>query len=45
MFVDDAATVLPKLLPLTAQGAEVGVTRPTLEDVFVDLTGRSREAA
>ena len=45
VFVDDAATVLPKLLPLTAQGAEVGVTRPTLEDVFVDLTGRSREAA
>jgi len=45
VFVDDAATVLPKLLPLTAQGAEVGVTHPTLEDVFVDLTGRSREAA
>jgi len=45
VFVDDAAAVLPKLLPLTAQGAEVGVTHPTLEDVFVDLTGRSREAA
>jgi len=44
VFVDDASLVLPQLLPLTAQGAEVGVTRPTLEDVFVDLTGRTREA-
>jgi len=45
IFVDDAASVLPHLLPLTGRGAEVGVTHPTLEDVFVDLTGRSREAA
>ncbi|MBV8079142.1 MAG: ATP-binding cassette domain-containing protein [Actinobacteria bacterium] len=40
IFVDDASAILPSLLPLTADGAEVGVTRPTLEDVFVDLTGR-----
>jgi ABC-2 type transport system ATP-binding protein len=45
VFVEDAAAVLPVLLPLTAQGAEVGVTHPTLEDVFVDLTGRGREEA
>jgi ABC-2 type transport system ATP-binding protein len=45
IFVEDAGAVLPLLLPLTAQGAEVGVTRPTLEDVFVDLTRRPREAA
>jgi ABC-2 type transport system ATP-binding protein len=45
LFVEDAGPVLPKLLPLTEQGVEVGVTHPTLEDVFVDLTGRRREAA
>jgi ABC-2 type transport system ATP-binding protein len=45
LFVEDAAAVMPLLLPLTAQGAEIGVSHPTLEDVFVDLTGRSREAA
>jgi ABC-2 type transport system ATP-binding protein len=45
VFADDASAVLPELLPLTAQGAELGVTRPTLEDVFVDLTARGRDAA
>ena len=45
VFVDDAGNFLPRLLPLTAQGVELGVTHPTLEDVFVDLTGRGREAA
>jgi ABC-2 type transport system ATP-binding protein len=40
LFVDDAETVLPKLLPLTHEQAELGVTRPTLEDVFVELTSK-----
>jgi ABC-2 type transport system ATP-binding protein len=43
IFVEDAESLLPQLLPLTREGAEVGVTKPTLEDVFVDLTGRSHE--
>jgi len=29
-------------LPLTHEGAEIGVSHPTLEDVFVDITGRGR---
>jgi ABC-2 type transport system ATP-binding protein len=45
VFADDAGPLLPALMPLTAQGAEVAVTRPTLEDVFVDLTARDRELA
>ena len=40
LFVEDAEAVLPLLLPLTKEGAEVGVSHPTLEDVFVHLTGR-----
>ena len=42
LIVDDAAAVLPLLLPLTAQGVEVRLSRPTLEDVFVALTGQSQ---
>jgi ABC-2 type transport system ATP-binding protein len=44
LIVDDAALVLPSLLPLTAEGVDVRVSRPTLEDVFVKLTG-DREVA
>jgi ABC-2 type transport system ATP-binding protein len=44
LIVDDAALVLPALLPLTREGVDVRVSRPTLEDVFVMLTGE-REAA
>ena len=43
LFVDAAEPILPTLLPLTREGVELGVTHPTLEDVFVDLTGRARE--
>jgi ABC-2 type transport system ATP-binding protein len=43
VFVDDADPILPRLLPLTHQGAEIGVSHPTLEDVFVDLTMRARD--
>jgi ABC-2 type transport system ATP-binding protein len=43
LFVDSSESLLPKLLPLTQEGVELGVTHPTLEDVFVDLTGRRRE--
>jgi ABC-2 type transport system ATP-binding protein len=43
LMVDDAALVLPALLPLTSEGVEVRVSRPTLEDVFVEVTG-AREA-
>jgi ABC-2 type transport system ATP-binding protein len=39
LFVDAADSVLPRLLPLTADGVEIAVTRPTLEDVFIDVTG------
>ena len=45
LIVDDAASVLPLLLPLTGDGVEVRVSRPTLEDVFVELTGREAEPA
>ena len=45
LFVEDAEAILPLLLPLTKEGVELGVTHPTLEDVFVDLTARTREAA
>ena len=30
--------------PGAQEGVELGVTQPTLEDVFVNLTGRRREA-
>jgi ABC-2 type transport system ATP-binding protein len=43
LIVDDAASVLPALLPLTQDGVEVRVSRPTLEDVFVAVTGRDQE--
>ncbi len=43
LIVDDAASVLPALLPLTQDGVEVRVSRPTLEDVFVAVTGREQE--
>jgi ABC-2 type transport system ATP-binding protein len=45
LIVDDAASLLPLLLPLTREGVEVRVSRPTLEDVFVALTGRQEVAA
>jgi ABC-2 type transport system ATP-binding protein len=45
LFVDAAEPILPRLLPLTREGVELGVTHPTLEDVFVELTGRAREEA
>jgi ABC-2 type transport system ATP-binding protein len=38
LFVEDAGAALPALLPLTAEGATVQLTRPTLEDVFVAVT-------
>jgi ABC-2 type transport system ATP-binding protein len=44
LFVEDAEAVLPLLLPLAREGAEFGVTHPTLEDVFVDLTARKPQA-
>jgi ABC-2 type transport system ATP-binding protein len=45
VFVDDAETVMPSLLPLAREGAEFGVSHPTLEDVFLDVTARRPEAA
>jgi ABC-type sugar transport system ATPase subunit len=45
LFVHDAASVLPLLLPLSREEVEVRVTRPTLEDVFVALTARPSTAA
>jgi ABC-2 type transport system ATP-binding protein len=42
LIVTDAESVLPKLLPLTRDGVQVRVSRPSLEDVFVSLTGGSR---
>jgi ABC-2 type transport system ATP-binding protein len=44
LFVEEADPFVARLLPLTHEGAEIGVSRPTLEDVFVDVTGRGREA-
>jgi ABC-2 type transport system ATP-binding protein len=44
VFVDDAETVMPILLPLAREGAEFGVSHPTLEDVFLDVTARRPEA-
>jgi ABC-2 type transport system ATP-binding protein len=44
LMVEDASAVLPLLIGLTAEGIDVRVTRPTLEDVFVALTTH-REAA
>jgi ABC-2 type transport system ATP-binding protein len=43
VFVDDAEDVLPLVLPLTKDGVEVRISRPTLEDVFVELTSRERK--
>jgi ABC-2 type transport system ATP-binding protein len=45
LFVEAAEAVLPQLLPLTADGVEIGVSRPTLEDVFVDVTGERAAGA
>ena len=45
LFVDATEPLIPKLLPLTREGVELGVSHPTLEDVFVDLTGRARDEA
>ena len=45
VFVDDAETVMPSLLPLAREGVEFGVSHPTLEDVFLDVTTRRPEAA
>ncbi len=42
VIVADVETVLPKLLPLTQEGVQMRVTRPTLEDVFVSLTEGAR---
>ena len=43
VFVEDAEDVLPLVLPLTKDGVEVRISRPTLEDVFVELTSRDRK--
>ena len=40
VFVEDAETVMPVLLPLAREGVELGVSHPTLEDVFHDVTAR-----
>jgi ABC-2 type transport system ATP-binding protein len=45
LSVDDAAPVLSSLVPLIQEGAEVRVSRPTLEDVFVALTSADAEVA
>jgi ABC-2 type transport system ATP-binding protein len=45
LFLDDAEAVLPLLLPLTKDGLEVRISRPSLEDVFVELTSREPSAA
>jgi ABC-2 type transport system ATP-binding protein len=44
LIVEDAASLLPLLLPLANDGVEVRVSRPTLEDVFVTLTTSAKEA-
>jgi ABC-2 type transport system ATP-binding protein len=41
----DAEPLLHMLMPLTKEGLELGVSLPSLEDVFVDLTGRKSEVA
>jgi ABC-2 type transport system ATP-binding protein len=38
LIVEDAGEMLPRLLPLTQEGLELRVSRPTLEDVFVAVT-------
>ena len=43
-IVEDAAAVMPLLLPLTEQDVEVRLTRPTLEDVFVSVTSDGERA-
>jgi ABC-2 type transport system ATP-binding protein len=43
LFVDSSEALMPKLYPLTKEGVELGLTHPTLEDVFVDLTGGTRK--
>ena len=43
LFVDDAEALMHMLMPLTKEGVEVGVSHPSLEDVFVDVTGRKTE--
>jgi ABC-2 type transport system ATP-binding protein len=45
LFVEDAEEHLASMLPLTKEGAEIGVTHPTLEDVFVQLTARPLDPA
>ena len=45
LFVEDAESLLHLLMPLTKEGLELGVSLPSLEDVFVDLTGRKVEVA
>jgi ABC-2 type transport system ATP-binding protein len=42
LFTADAEPLLPKIMSLIGVG-EIAVTRPTLEDVFVDLTGRRHQ--
>jgi len=39
LFVEDAEPLLPRLLALKEEGVDIAVARPTLEDVFVDVTG------
>ena len=45
LFVESSEALMPKLYPLTKEGVELGMTHPTLEDVFVDLTGGTRRQA
>jgi ABC-2 type transport system ATP-binding protein len=45
LFVESSEPIMPKLLPLTQEGVELTMTHPTLEDVFVEVTGRQREEA
>jgi ABC-2 type transport system ATP-binding protein len=45
LFVEDAEAVIPQLLPLAREGVEFGVSHPTLEDVFLDVTAHRTEAA
>lgn len=42
LLVDDAGYVLSRLLPLTQEGLEVRVSRPSLEDVFVAVTSKEQ---